>query len=96
MRESDPANVERKAVWLDRVTAADLMLIWPEEQGWPQYIGALVMLDGRALFGPQKARQVRIPWRDSALGSFQKVSEWTKGNHTARARKEGRRPGRDQ
>ncbi len=47
---SDPANVEREPVWLDRVTAADLMLIWPEEEGWPQYIGALVILDGRALF----------------------------------------------
>ena len=46
----DPAKVEREPVWLDRVTAADLMLIWPEEQGWPQYIGALVILDGRALF----------------------------------------------
>jgi diacylglycerol O-acyltransferase / wax synthase len=49
-RGGDPANVEREPVWLDRVTAADLMLIWPEEQGWPQYIGALVILDGRALF----------------------------------------------
>jgi WS/DGAT/MGAT family acyltransferase len=46
----DPANVEREPVWLDRVTAADLMLIWPEEQGWPQYIGALLILDGGALF----------------------------------------------
>src|SRR6266496_2748005 len=26
------------------------MLIWPEEQGWAQYIGALVTLDGRSLF----------------------------------------------
>jgi diacylglycerol O-acyltransferase len=47
---SDPPDVEREPVWLDRVTAADLMLIWPEEEGWPQYIGALVILDGRALF----------------------------------------------
>jgi diacylglycerol O-acyltransferase len=47
---SDPANVERGPVWLDRVTAADLMLIWPEEQGWAQYIGALIILDGRSLF----------------------------------------------
>jgi WS/DGAT/MGAT family acyltransferase len=35
---------------LDRVTAPDLMLIWPQEQGWPQYIGALITLDGRSLF----------------------------------------------
>ena len=26
------------------------MLIWPEEQGWPQEIGALAILDGRSLF----------------------------------------------
>jgi diacylglycerol O-acyltransferase / wax synthase len=32
------------------VTASDLMLIWPEKQGWPQYIGALVALDGKVLF----------------------------------------------
>jgi diacylglycerol O-acyltransferase / wax synthase len=47
---SDPANVEHEPVSLDRVTAPDLMLIWPEEQGWPQYIGALITLDGRSLF----------------------------------------------
>jgi WS/DGAT/MGAT family acyltransferase len=35
---------------LDRVTAPDLMLIWPQEEGWPQYIGALITLDGRSLF----------------------------------------------
>ena len=48
---SDPANAGRWPVWLDRVTAPDLMLIWPEEQGWAQYIGALVILGGRSLFG---------------------------------------------
>jgi diacylglycerol O-acyltransferase / wax synthase len=47
---SDPANVEPEPVWLDRVTAPDLMLIWPEDEGWPQYIGALITLDGRSLF----------------------------------------------
>ena len=47
---SDPADAERGPAWLDRVTAPDLMLIWPEEQGWAQYIGALVTLDGRSLF----------------------------------------------
>jgi WS/DGAT/MGAT family acyltransferase len=34
---------------LDRVTAPDLMLIWPEEVGWPQEIGALAILDGGSL-----------------------------------------------
>lgn len=51
MREAvDPATAERGARPLDRVTAPDLMLIWPEEQGWPQEIGALAILDGRSLF----------------------------------------------
>ncbi len=34
---------------LDRVTAADLMLIWPEREGWPQVIGALVVLEGGSM-----------------------------------------------
>jgi WS/DGAT/MGAT family acyltransferase len=46
---SGPANVDRQPVGLDRVTAPDLMLIWPEKEGWPQYIGALVTLHGRSL-----------------------------------------------
>jgi hypothetical protein len=46
----DRADAGRGPAWLDRVTAPDLMLIWPEEQGWAQYIGALVTLDGRSLF----------------------------------------------
>ena len=47
---ADPATAERGAHPLDRVTAPDLMLIWPEEEGWPQEIGALAILDGRSLF----------------------------------------------
>jgi hypothetical protein len=46
----DPANADREPVGLERVTASGLMLIWPEKQGWPQYIGALVALDGKVLF----------------------------------------------
>ena len=30
------------------------MLIWPEAQGWAQDIGALVLLDGRRLFDPDR------------------------------------------
>jgi diacylglycerol O-acyltransferase / wax synthase len=45
---ADPA-AERGARPLDRVTAADLMLIWPDKDGWPQVIGALAVLDGRSL-----------------------------------------------
>jgi WS/DGAT/MGAT family acyltransferase len=34
---------------VDRLTAQDLMLLWPEELGWSQDIGALVILDGTGL-----------------------------------------------
>jgi hypothetical protein len=47
---ADPATAERGARPLDRVTAPDLMLIWPEKEGWPQEIGALAILDGGSLF----------------------------------------------
>jgi diacylglycerol O-acyltransferase / wax synthase len=46
------ADVDHEPSWLDRVTAPDLMLIWPEEEGWTQYIGALATLGGESLFGP--------------------------------------------
>ena len=45
---ADPATAERSGL-LDRVTAADLMLIWPEKEGWPQVIGALAVLEGRSM-----------------------------------------------
>ena len=34
---------------MDRLNAQDLMMLWPEELGWSQDIGALVILDGRGL-----------------------------------------------
>ena len=34
---------------MDRLSAQDLMMLWPEEFGWSQDIGALVVLDGRRL-----------------------------------------------
>jgi diacylglycerol O-acyltransferase / wax synthase len=34
----------------DRLTAPDLMFLWPEDEGWPQDIGALAILDGRRLW----------------------------------------------
>jgi diacylglycerol O-acyltransferase / wax synthase len=37
---------------MDRLNAQDLMMLWPEELGWPQDIGALVILDGRPLLDP--------------------------------------------
>jgi len=44
---------------MDRLTAADLVTLWPEERGWPQDIGALVVLDGDALLDAQGA--LRLP-----------------------------------
>jgi diacylglycerol O-acyltransferase / wax synthase len=34
---------------MERLSAQDLMMLWPEEQGWSQDIGALAILDGRRL-----------------------------------------------
>jgi len=34
---------------IERLEAADLMLVWPEAKGWPQDIGALTILDGASL-----------------------------------------------
>jgi diacylglycerol O-acyltransferase len=34
---------------MDRLSAQDLMMLWPEELGWSQDIGALAILDGRRL-----------------------------------------------
>jgi WS/DGAT/MGAT family acyltransferase len=37
---------------VERLSAQDLMMLWPEEVGWSQDIGALVVLDGRPLLDP--------------------------------------------
>ena len=34
---------------MERLTAADLSMVWPEDFGWPQDIGALAILDGSGL-----------------------------------------------
>jgi diacylglycerol O-acyltransferase / wax synthase len=34
---------------IERLAAADLMSVWPEDKGWPQDIGALAILDGQQL-----------------------------------------------
>jgi diacylglycerol O-acyltransferase / wax synthase len=34
---------------IERLAAADLMSVWPEEKGWPQDIGALAILDGEGV-----------------------------------------------
>jgi WS/DGAT/MGAT family acyltransferase len=42
--------VSHGASTIERLSAADLMMVWPEERGWAQDIGALVILDGTTLF----------------------------------------------
>ncbi len=34
----------------ERLSTTDLAVLWPEDLGWPQDVGLLVMLDGRTLF----------------------------------------------
>src|SRR6266542_4066886 len=34
---------------MERLTAQDLSMVWPEDFGWPQDIGALAVLDGSGL-----------------------------------------------
>jgi WS/DGAT/MGAT family acyltransferase len=38
---------------MERLNAHDLSMVWPDDVGWPQDIGALAILDGTALFDPQ-------------------------------------------
>jgi WS/DGAT/MGAT family acyltransferase len=37
---------------MERLSAQDLSMVWPEDFGWPQDIGALAILDGSGLLGP--------------------------------------------
>jgi diacylglycerol O-acyltransferase / wax synthase len=34
---------------MERLSAQDLSMVWPEDLGWPQDIGALAILDGKRL-----------------------------------------------
>jgi len=43
---------------MDRVTAQDLMSLWPEEFGWPEDIGALAILDDRSLLDAEGRFQI--------------------------------------
>jgi diacylglycerol O-acyltransferase / wax synthase len=46
---SIPAGGGSAVVATDRLSAADLSMIWPEDFGWPQAIGAIAVLDGSVL-----------------------------------------------
>jgi diacylglycerol O-acyltransferase / wax synthase len=52
---------------MERLTAQDVSMLWPDDVGWPQDIGALVILDDRSLMGPDG--QVRIHAVRHAIGS---------------------------
>jgi diacylglycerol O-acyltransferase len=66
---------------IHRLTAPDLMLVWPEEKGWPQDIGALGILDGRALFDADgrfqiEAARERIERRLHLVPRFRQLLHW--------------------
>ena len=57
------------------------MLIWPEEEGWPQDIGALAILDGRTLLDSDggvriEAAREQIERRAHLLPRFHQVLYW--------------------
>jgi diacylglycerol O-acyltransferase / wax synthase len=49
MRLPDAGRRSDERSNIDRLTAQDLMSIWPEEMGWSQDIGALAILDGSGM-----------------------------------------------
>jgi diacylglycerol O-acyltransferase len=71
----------RESPPIDRLTAPDLMLVWPEEKGWPQDIGALGVLDGRALLDADgrlriEAARERIERRLHLVPRFRQLLYW--------------------
>jgi hypothetical protein len=41
---------------VERLNAQDLSVLWPDDVGWPQDIGALAILDGSAFDSRQRPR----------------------------------------
>src|SRR5919112_3878172 len=52
---------------MERLTAQDLSMLWPDDVGWPQDIGALAILDGDGLF--DAGGQFRIEAVREAVGA---------------------------
>jgi hypothetical protein len=59
---------------MERLNAQDLSMLWPDDVGWPQHIGALAILDGSAfilasarLGGGVTANRVLAPGLPSRL-----------------------------
>jgi diacylglycerol O-acyltransferase / wax synthase len=66
---------------LERLSAADLMQIWPEDEGWPQDIGAIAILDGQRLPDAESgflidAARRHIEGRLHLLPRFRQVIHW--------------------
>jgi diacylglycerol O-acyltransferase / wax synthase len=69
-----------RAPKLDRLKPQDLMLVLPEEEGWPQDIGALAILDGARLIDAEGRFKIdvarrRIAERLHLLPRFRQVLE---------------------
>jgi diacylglycerol O-acyltransferase len=45
---------------MDRLTAQDLTMLWPDDLGWPQDIGALAILDGNPLLDADGRFRVEV------------------------------------
>ncbi|WP_124436505.1 wax ester/triacylglycerol synthase domain-containing protein [Streptomyces sp. NL15-2K] len=48
-RSAEPG---RRLPVLERLGPQDLMMLWPDDLGWPEEIGALAILDGTGLLDP--------------------------------------------
>jgi diacylglycerol O-acyltransferase / wax synthase len=59
---------EAGVVSIERLTAADRMMLWPDEV-WPQDIGALALLDGAALLDPDGRFRIEavMDWLEGRL-----------------------------
>src|SRR6266545_5570143 len=80
-RRAFPVAVKTGLPPIERLTAPDLMLIWPEEEGWPQDIGALAILDGEPLLDPDgrfliDAAREHIGRRLHMLPRFRQLLFW--------------------
>jgi diacylglycerol O-acyltransferase len=74
-------NLDRACAPIERLTAPDLMLIWPERMGWTQHIGALAVLDGEPLLDANddlRIEQLRdhIERRLHLVPRFRQVLVW--------------------
>src|SRR4030095_2174243 len=52
MTAGNNAIVEDHLILMERLSAQDLMNLWPDEFGWPMDLGALAILDGTQLIDP--------------------------------------------